>query len=455
VPQNEHQVEMSTEKQAGNRLLERKVLSNIAWLLWDKFLRIALGLFILGWLGRQLGPADFGLLNLAVALVGLGVAAAAIGLNAVVVQDILRRPDRATVTLGTAFALKAIVGIFIYFCLVVVAKVGWPQDKQLQVLVSILALGLIFKSTDVVLYWFEAKVRSKYVVWVQNVSFLIISAINICLLMWEASVVTFAWAMLLEAGFISFGLLHVLRRTGGDVKNWTVSIKRGCELVTESWPLLISTLTWVVYTRVDQLMVAHMLGNEAVGYYSAAVRISDLVVVLPAIIITSLVPAALDSSKITKTEYRRRFQQIYDLGIGVAVVAAMFVSFSAEFLVILLFGGSYQPAVLVLKLHVWCAVFVAMAVVSGRYLLNEGLQKFTMKRHLIGMVANVILNYFMIPIYGLPGAAVASVVSLVVANYVLDLAHPLTKVCFRQKTKAISFLSISRSLIRGIKSWNL
>ena len=147
-----------------------KILDNIAWLFLDNILRMGVGLLIGVWVARYLGPEQFGQLNFAMAFVGIFGAVAGLGLNGIVVRDIVREPETANITLGTAFVLQASGGVFAVA--LIIGTMAWlrPDDTLTKTLVAIFGLGLIFKSTEVVKYWFESQVQSRYTVWIETVS---------------------------------------------------------------------------------------------------------------------------------------------------------------------------------------------------------------------------------------------------------------------------------------------
>ena len=69
-----------------------KILDNIGWLFFDKVLRMGVGLLVGVWVARYLGPEKYGLFNFAAAFVGMFIAVSGLGLQSIVVRDIVRDP---------------------------------------------------------------------------------------------------------------------------------------------------------------------------------------------------------------------------------------------------------------------------------------------------------------------------------------------------------------------------
>jgi len=429
----------------------RKIAVNFSWLFVDKILRLSVSFLVAVWLARHLGPEQFGLLSFSVALVSLCGAIAALGLNGIVVRDLINQPEQVRQTLGSAFILKLIAALLAYCILIIAIFSLRPDDSLSKVIVSLLGLTLIFKSTEVVKYWFESQVRSKYVVWVESGIFIFVSLLKAIMLWNKATLIEFVYVMLLESMIIAFALLYVYAKVELSPMHWRATKERVASLLKDGWPLIIASAAWIIYSRIDQLMIGQMLDDQAVGYYSVAIKLSEVLNFLPGIIAFSVIPIITELKKKDLELYRRRFQYIYDLAVGVMLCAAILISFLSGWIIQTLFGAAYENSASVLTIYVWSSVFYAMGIVSGRYLINEGLQKITMRRHLMGVALNIPLNLFMIPAFGIEGAAVASLVSLAISNYFYDAINPITRICFKQKTKSIFMIYLVEYAFRKMK----
>jgi len=119
------------------------------------------------------------------------------------------------------------------------------------------------------------------------------------------------------------------------------------------------------------------------------------------------------------------------------VGVALPVTFMAESIVVTLYGTHYQEAGMVLSIHIWAGVFVGLGVVNGQWFLAENLQKIATLNILIGAAANVVLNYFLIPVYGITGAAFATFASYGVSAYLTLFLYKKTRDRFYEITSAI------------------
>src|SRR6266576_1586827 len=166
----------------------------MAWLFADRLVRQGLGLLVLIWMARYLGPAQFGLFNYAVAYVTLVWSFTDLGLSSIVVRNLVKKPAETPAILGAAFLLR--LGAVILAWGAAVAGIRWlrPQDGLTETLVIILATGMMFQVCDTLTWWFEALVQSKYVVWARNVAFALSALLRVALILSQAPLFTFALA---------------------------------------------------------------------------------------------------------------------------------------------------------------------------------------------------------------------------------------------------------------------
>ena len=419
-----------------------KIVHNIGWLFFDKILRMGVGFFVGVWIVRYLGPEQFGLLSFATAFVGLFGAFATLGLQSIVVRDIVRNPDRAPETLGTTAILQLIGGTAAYLIVLIAIAYLRPDDAIVRSIVAILGSTMLLKASEISVYWFESKVLSKYTVWVQNGIFLVFATVKVVLILQQASLIAFVWTMLAEAVVVAIILLGVMSKYGLLLTKLRINIKSAKSLLKDSWPLLLSGIAVTIYMKIDQIMLGHMIGVEAVGIYSAALRISEVWYFIPMTIVASTFPAILESKKRSEKQYYARLQKLFDLMVVISVGLALPTTFLSTSIVTLLFGETYGDAGMILSIHIWAAVFVFLGVASSQWYIAEGRQVLSLQRTVIGAFVNVALNLWLIPVYGAVGAALATLISYSVAAFFADVIYKETRKIFYMKVRALNPLAI-------------
>jgi O-antigen/teichoic acid export membrane protein len=420
----------------------QKALTNTGWLFGDQILRMGVGLMVGVWVARYLGPEQFGLLNYAMAIVALFGAVASLGLNGIVVRDMVKEPETANTTLGTAFLLQIFGGLLAFALAVFTISFTRSDDALAKLIVAVLGFVMVFKSTEVVKYWFESQVQSKYIVWVENGVFLILSVVKVGLILAHASLMAFVWAAFVEGLLVAIGLLGMYAWRGGLLGKWRIRYGRAKALLKDSWPLILSGLAVIVYTRIDQVMLGQMLGDKAVGIYSAAVRISEVWYFIPMAIVASAFPSLMQNKD--QSSFEKHFQRLFDLMFVISFPLALSITVMSDFIIRALYGVEFAGASEILSVYAWALVFAFMGVPSGRWYLYANLQKLALYRTAFGGGANILLNMVLIPEYGPVGAAYSTLVAIAISNFLFNAFNKRTFHLFVMQVRSVSLYSFQK-----------
>jgi O-antigen/teichoic acid export membrane protein len=318
----------------------QKTISNTGWLFFDKILRLGVGLFVGAWVARYLGPEQYGLLSYVVAFVSLFSALATLGLDGIVVRNIVRDPSTKEETLGTAFVLKLMGGIAALLLSTGSILIFRHGESLVYWLVGITAAGMIFQALDPIDFWFQSQIQSKYVVYARTTAFSLIAVIKIVLIITAAPLMAFAWAGMAEIAIGSIGLIIVYQFKGYHIRAWRANLICGKHLLKDSWPLILSGIMITIYMRIDQVMIGNMVGNAEVGIYSAAVRLAEAWYFIPMAVVGSVFPSIVEAKAISDELFYSRLQKLYNLMALMAYIVAIPVTFMAGWLVTFLFGAA-------------------------------------------------------------------------------------------------------------------
>ena len=415
----------------------KKIIANTGWLFADRILRMGLGLFVGVWVARYLGVQQFGVFNYATAFVALFSTLSTLGLDAIVVRSIVREPEKRAEILGTAFWLKLFGGVAALI-LAVSSIILVRHDDQLTIsLVAILSSVGIFQAFDTIDLWFQSQVQSKYTVIAKNTAFVITALVKVALISFHAPLIAFAWAGLGEVSLGAIGLIISYRVRGYSPWLWPWSSPLAKTLLKESWPLILSGVTIMIYMRIDQIMLGQMIGDKAVGLYSAATRISEVWYFIPMAMASSVSPTIYAAKEVSESLYYRRIEQFLRLLSWLSIVLAVPMSFLSGTIITVLFGKSYEASASILAIHIWASLFVFMGVGTSSWFIAEGLTQFALRRTIIGAITNVFLNIFLIPAYGGVGAAIATVISQAFASFLSNATHPKTRKIFNLQVKSL------------------
>jgi O-antigen/teichoic acid export membrane protein len=416
----------------------KKYFSNTSWLFAEKIIRIGLGLFITVWLARYLGPEQFGMLNYAISFVALFGILSSLGLSNLATRELLNNPKDSQYIMGTSFVLHLIGALVLIPLAVFSVSIVRPDSEIIFIMALIISFTFFLKPFSVIQYWFESHVQAKNTATVAVITGFISVLIKAILIWIEAPLIIFAWVVLVESILFAFGLITMYLSKSNKISTWKVSFEKAKYLLKEAYPLILAGAVYVFLTRIDQVMLGSMIGDNSVGIYAAAVKLSEGWIFIPGIIATSLFPAMLNARKKDYSLYLQRAQHLLNLMALLGVVVAIVTMFIASPFVNLIFGEYYEESSLVLVIHIWGMVFTAISIISFRYFLSEGLQIYSFYRAFAGLILNILLNYFLIPIYGAVGAAIATVISQMVAVWILNSISPKTRIMFFMQIKALS-----------------
>ncbi|MEG5067174.1 flippase [Microcoleus sp. B3-A4] len=413
----------------------RQVLSNIAWLFTDQILQMGLGLFVGLWVARYLGPTQFGLLNYAIAFVSLFSSVATMGLGTLVVRNIARDPDCKNETLGTAFGLQFTGGCITLVLTVTVIALLKPNDTLTRWLVGIIAAGTIFNAFEAINFWFQSQIQSKYTVFAKNSVCFLVAAVRIGLVTIKAPLLAFAWVRLGEVALVGIAYVYFYKLTGNKIKDWHFSWERCKELLSESWPIILSALAVYVYSKTDQIMLGAMNQNAQLGYYAAAVKISEICDFLPMIISSSIFPKLANLRKTNYEEYLNKFQIYSDIMIFSWLAVAIPISLLSPWIVHVLYGEKYAKSAAVLALYVWAQFGSNFGVARSTYLNIEGQLRYGLYLTVVGSIFNVALNFWLIPQYGAFGATAATLITyfyvIILVNFLIKELRPFGNFMWR------------------------
>jgi PST family polysaccharide transporter len=426
-----------------NNLTERKtlqkIIGNTGWLLSDKILRLILDFGVNICLVRYLGPEKYGLLSYAIAFIALFEPIANLGLDQIVIRDILRESKFKQEIISTVFGLKLIASLM-SFCAVIISifylKSG---ENNLHYLVIIIATSLFFKAFDVFEFWFHAQIKAKYIIITKNMSLALVNSCKIILILTKADLIYFGYLILIEVILSKLLILFVYLKKGEIFKLNLFSYSRAKSILRDSLLLMLSGLAILVYMRIDQIMLGQMTNDQTVGIYSVAVKLSESWLFLPMAISNSMLPVIVNYRQNQPERAMQKLQELFIIVVAIAYLIIIPCTFFAESIITILFGKIYQEAGFILSLHIWSGLFVSLGIARNIYLVTENFLGISFIFTLTGALVNVILNLILIPKYEAVGAAIATLISYLLASYLMGFMFKNTQQITWSLTKALIF----------------
>lgn len=423
-----------------------RVLRQAGWLAAAKVVQGACSIVATVFIARHLAPTFFGQLSLAIAAASVVATAAALGLEQVATRVIsisttnLRQPLR---TIRRLRALGAIAGFAVLVTMAVFPALHPDGTTSLLLILSLLPLAQV---GDVAEWRLLAGERGSRVAQITFVTAPAAALARLVLVVSDAGVEAFAWALVAEWALRST-LLTVLARgenDRGEISSEAAALTNAWDMLRQSIPLLMAGIAVFFYMRIDQFMIGAELGSAQVGIYSAAVVLAEAPLVIPVLILRAALPqlsreAASDPSTSDRTLVRLMRGTFY-----LHVIGAVIVTIVAKPVVLLVYGEAYMTASSVLTIQAWGAPFVAIGVLSGAWLVLNNFTAYALWRTLVGAGVNIALNVVLIPRFGIAGAAYATIAAFVSATLLFDSVLPATRPLLALKMRAIGFSTGSR-----------
>ena len=191
---------------------EHRVIKNAAWIIGCKLIKAVLTLVVTMLTARYLGPSNYGTINYAAGLVAFFAPVMSLGLNAVQVYSIVDRPSEEGKIIGTTIGLNVVSAVLCVVSIVAFASVANADEPETILVCGIHSFLLLFQAPEMIQYWFQAKLMSKYASIAMLVAYAVAAVFQILLLINGMGIYWFAASGSLEFAVIAVILLIIYRR---------------------------------------------------------------------------------------------------------------------------------------------------------------------------------------------------------------------------------------------------
>lgn len=417
----------------------RKIAKNLCWSVAGKITNL-LGNLLVGILvARYLGPEKYGILNYVISYVGLFTVISSFGLDNIEIRELAKNSTCEKKFIGTVFAIRAACALFACV-LAVIGLLVQKHDQATTVLIAMYVSTLFLGCTDVFRNYFTAKMESEYVAKSEMARSLIGAAIKIALLLIHAQLYMFVIALVVDAFLLASGYVLNYKWVGRTIKYDKFDFKLAGFLLRESFPLLLSGAAVVLYQRIDQVIIVHMLDAERLGYYATACRLTEPLMFVSVVIIGSITPVLVKLRDVSVTKYESVRFRFMAYSVWSSIVMALGLSLFSQLIVKYTFGSGYSESAALLRIMAWKIVGASLAASSGQLIIIEGIQKWAVFRNIVSVLLCVLLNMGFIPAYGVIGSAWASVITAISAGMLANILIGPYHSIFKLQLKVLTFV---------------
>jgi PST family polysaccharide transporter len=372
-------------------------------------------------LARYLGTEQFGQYGAIYAYLSLLVWLANLGLEPVLTREAARQREQASSILLTGMAICAVASVgTMLLALAIAPQAGYRGRLLLLLFIGAIELYLV-SPARIAAVIFQVDLRQWYNMGINLFRQILWLGMVGALALLHAPLLYVVAFRSLSAAVEAVLLWQMSRQFLPPPRAvWFGKIKG---YIWQSLPVAFSAIVGAVYMRIDQVMLHKLASASSLGYYVAAVKVSELFEALPAAVLFTVFPvlAKVAGEHALFRQYLGMAFRYLSVAICAVCVA---ITVGAGPLVVVIYGQQYTASAGLLSILIWSEVAVFFGTVLVNALLATGLQRFLMLPTALGALANVLLNLYLIPRYGAAGAAWATVISYLLAWIVGLLPFP-------------------------------
>ena len=392
-----------------------RALGNSSWYLSEKLLRLTGAFLVSAWVARYLGPQQFGTLAFAMGLAAMIGFLGSLGLESLVVRDVVQHPERESRIASSYFSLRLAGAALVPLIACGYVAVTNPGDRELLLVVGILASGVLFTSFDVVDCVLQARHEARAASLIRAGAFLAGAVAKCALVLAGAPLAGFALASILELLVAAWMYRLLMKRLGVEVSLRKADRAEAGGLLVDGRAMILSGLTVIIYSKIDLLVVGELVSKEALGSYAIAAAMCGAWNMLGTSLTQAYAPHISATRAVDSARYISLLRRFLLVMLGSSVAGSLLLATMSPWIFDFLLGPAYAEGSKLFSLLVWSSVPVFLGVATSQIIVNEKLYWLSLLRTGLGLVTMLAL---IVPAlaFGASGVAVLVVISSAVAT---------------------------------------
>lgn len=425
----------------------KKVFSNFSWLVFDKLVFMAVSLVVLIIVANYYGPAEYGIYQYALSLnIIFGVVV--LFADEKVVKKLFSEKGEGPVLYNTFIAKLALslISLILGFVLLLFLN----ESVRFNLIYFLLLINsVVINITSALIWYFDYHLKSKNIVMASSISNLISAALQIVAISLNYPITTIVLIVLFASLIKGLIILYQFNMVYGKKIIPILEKKIIFTIIKPSIPLAISGAAAMIYARTDQAMIGGILGVKQVGIYSISVQMLSVVMIAILPIQVSVYPKMIEWYKQSEALYYKRYQLIsslatwlYFFGAAISIILApiIFENFNQE----------YSKSIDIFMILIIGAFFMYNSILRSSHFTITGHTQVLMVSQVLAVFINILLNYLLIPEFGITGAAISTVITLFLSLFFSNLFFKNSKNIFWIQLKGISPFFIIRKELKGL-----
>lgn len=417
------------------KFFTNKFFQNTSWMVFAQIYQMVISLFIGVISARYLGPSNYGTINYAASYISFFTIFCALGLEGIVVREIISKREQEGIILGSGIIMRLIAGVLSMVAVCIIVYFLNPDDHILLVVTFLQSIILPFNAFNLIDMWYQSNLNSKVSTIIRCISYTVMSLYKVFLLITGKSVEWFAFSTSLDSLLIALMFMLMYKRNGTRKLKFDYNTSK--ELLLQSYHLIISTMMAVLYSQMDRVMIGKMMTQTDVGYYTAAATICNMWVFIPQAFANSARPVIMEVQEHNKSLYIKRLKQLSGFIFWIGVLFSIAFTVLADFIILVLYGKAYVMAKGPLVILIWSTVFSSLSYPRSIWMICENKQNYTKYILIWGVILNLILNYFGIKYFGIIGAAIATLFTEIMTCIISPMFYKEMRIFIRYLLESI------------------
>jgi|GEM_PF-5411274 len=437
--------------------LSEKIFNNINWILVEKVLRALLTAITGLAIARFLGAEVVGMISITLTLYTIFGAVGSAGLDRVILRELGSDEVDNSRLFGGAFLLR-LTSATVAFCFMnCFAWFYFHEDETLLLMCVILSFCFYLTVGHLFELYYRQKLQSKKITKIKSLSLLIAAAVKVGVIFFELPVYFFSISVMIETGLVTSLFIKLIfsdEQLKYNIKLSTIEAKR---LFFVSWPLMLNVLAGTLYFHVDRLMLLEFASISELGRYALIIQLVSVFFFIFNAIDLSVIPVLNKLFSSSETLFWEKYQQVTALKLIIAVVINTGLLTLGDVLITLIAGKEFvysKGELLIFSSYIF---LVALRSLKSEYYVLREIIKPIFYVRVCTLFANALFNYFLIPKYGLAGAALSSVFCVLLNDFIIPICfrsmrevviHNILALC--QLSKKSVYISISEQFKKAI-----
>ena len=377
-----------------------------SYLAGERIIRMALGFFVHTLVVRYLGPSDYGIYGYAVSFFAIFQPFINYGAEDIYLKDILDKEKKLETSkiLGSGLVFKLISATFSYIAIIGTLFLLDIKDWQTISLILILGIYNFFNSFSIFEVFLQSKMDFKSISYSRLIGYLVSSAFKIAIVHFKLPMIYLAGTFVIE---IIIARLLVYGKVKSEVKTLNVSMDYMKNFFILTWPYLVTVVVISLAQKSGVFFLKEYSSIEQVGIFTVMLTLTRFIDFIPMAILTSIIPKIIETKDRDYGQYLYRLSAIYAvMCIFVLALFCFFYLFSG-FIVKLFYGDEFSALASLLPWGILSTLTTYINLSKARHCLLESMTKEWLIFNIGSLICILILQYYLVPRYGVYGALAA------------------------------------------------